>query len=204
MVEKIEGIVLRAQDYKENQRIVTLFTPQGVLGLIVKGIASKKSTLLALTTPFCHGEYHVVRGNSDLFQFRDGTVLDEHFILRGRLDWLRTAGALTQLILRSQMPHKPTPELFSLYKAYLAQVPKMHNFEALVCSFLLKVLRLEGEFDEGQVGLASTEEKAQLAVLLRAKKFSELEPMNLAAEIFKKIAREGTRTPTRNPTTTSK
>lgn len=204
MVEKIEGVVLRAQDYKENQRIVTLFTPQGVLGMIVKGIASKKSTLLTLTTLFCHAEYHVVRGNSDLCQFRDGAVLDEHFVLRSRLDWLRAAGSLTQLILRSQMPHKPTPELFSLYKAYLAQIPKVHNLEALTCSFLLKTLRLEGEFDEDQIDLFSSEERAQLSILLRAKKFSELEPINLAAEISRKIAREGTRTPTRNPTTTSK
>ena len=84
----------------------------------------------------------------------------------------------------------------------------MQNLEALICSFLLKMLKHEGEFDESQIDLVSSEETTQALILLRAKKFSELEPMHLASEIFKvvgrKIAREGTRTPTRNPTTTSK
>ena len=34
--EKIEGIVLRSQDYQERHRIITLFSPQGLISLIVK------------------------------------------------------------------------------------------------------------------------------------------------------------------------
>lgn len=187
MAEKIEGIVLRSQEYKENQRIITLFTPQGVLGVIVKGLASKMSSFLTLTTPLCHGEYHIVRGNSELCQLRDGTVLNAQFILRDKLEWLRTAGCLTQLIVRSQMPHKPTPELFFLYRAYLAQIPKVQNLSALSCSFILKAWRLEGEWDESQFAVASAEERSQIEILLRAKKFSELEPVHLAAEILRKL-----------------
>src|SRR5215467_7390363 len=31
--ERIEGIVLRSQDYKESHRIITLFTPRGLIDL---------------------------------------------------------------------------------------------------------------------------------------------------------------------------
>ena len=86
--EKTEGIVLRSQDYKERHRIITLFTPLGLISLIVKGISRKNSHLLTLTTPFSHGEYIYRQGRSDLFRFHDGAVLDDHFDLRQSLRFL--------------------------------------------------------------------------------------------------------------------
>jgi DNA repair protein RecO (recombination protein O) len=142
--EHIEGIVLRSQDYKEAHRIITLFTPEGLLSLIVRGISRKNTRLLSLTTPFCHGEYHFRRGRSELFSFRDGTVLDDHFDLRGSLASLQTAGALASAILSSQLAGKPAPALFLLYKAYHKQAALFKNPGALLASFYLKLLKHEG------------------------------------------------------------
>ena len=112
--EKTEGIVLRSQDYKERHRIVTLFTPQGLISLIVRNISRKNTRLLSLTTPFSHGEYLYQRGRSELLSFRDGTLLDGHLDLRHTLKALQTAGSLAHAILSSQMASKPAPALFAL------------------------------------------------------------------------------------------
>ncbi len=142
--EKTEGIVLRSQDYKERHRIITLFTPQGLVSLIVRGISRKNTRLLSLTTPFCQGEYLYRRGTSDLFSFRDGTVLNDHFGLRQSLKSLQIAGSLANAILSSQMPGKPSPALFVLYKSYHSQVPHFHDPAVLLASFYLKLLKHEG------------------------------------------------------------
>jgi DNA repair protein RecO (recombination protein O) len=142
--EKIEGIVVRAQDYKERHRIITLFSPQGMLSLIVKGISRKNARLLTLTTVFSYGEYIYRTGRSELFLFLDGTVLSTHLALRQNLQFLQTAGALANAILASQMAGKPAPALFTLYKSYHAQVPSFKNPAPLLASFYLKLLKHEG------------------------------------------------------------
>jgi DNA repair protein RecO (recombination protein O) len=142
--EKTEGIVLRSQDFKERDRIITLFSPQGLISLIVKSISRKNARLLSLTTPFSHGEFIYRQSSSELFRFHDGTVLDDHLILRQNLKSLQTAGALANAILSSQMAGKPAPALFVLYKFYHKQISHFADPAPLLASFYLKLLKHEG------------------------------------------------------------
>lgn len=174
----VEGIVLRSQDYRERQRIVTLFTPLGVLSFIVRSISSKRSHLLSLTTPFSHAEYHLMKKNSELLSFQDGVMLNEYLDLRVNLQSLKTAGALAQTILRTQWPGKASPSLFALYKAYHAHVIPIANWQALLASFYLKLLKLEGVMlsgsEEGVEGF-SIAELDTLALLGGVQQFSALD-----------------------------
>jgi len=143
--EKAEGIVLRAFDYKDRQRIITLFTQEtGLISLIIKGISKKNFRLLSLSTPFSQVEVHFKKGKSDLFRYIDGTIIDEHLRLREQYAYLQTAGSLAQAILQSQLPGKPAPSLYLLFRSFLKQVPLFDNHAALLASFRLKLLRHEG------------------------------------------------------------
>jgi DNA repair protein RecO (recombination protein O) len=142
--EKTEGIVLRSQDYKERHRIITLFSPQGLISLIVKNISRKNARLLSLTTPFSHGEYVYQYGKSDLFNYCDGTLLDDHLHLRQSLKSLKAAGTLANAILASQMAGKPAPALFALYRSYHKQIRHFDEPAPLLASFFLKLLKHEG------------------------------------------------------------
>jgi len=143
--EKTEGIVLRALDYKDRQKIITVFTVEcGLISLIVKGISRRALRLLALTSPFCRAEFHFARGRSDLYRFIDGTVLDENLSLRQKYSFLETAGRLAHAVLRSQLPGKPSPALYALFSAYLKQAPLFEQHQTLTTSFLLKMLKHEG------------------------------------------------------------
>src|SRR5579862_3366288 len=142
--EKTEGIVLRSQDYNERHRIITLFSPLGLISLIVKNISRKNASLLTLTTPFSHGEYLYSQGRSDLFKYHDGSLLDDHLGLRQNLKSLQAAGVLANAILTSQMAGKPAPALFALYKSYHKQVCHFDDPSPLIASFILKLLKHEG------------------------------------------------------------
>ena len=143
--EKIEGIVLRSMEYKERQRIITVFSQEmGVISLIIKGLSKNNYRLLSLTTPFSRAEFIYTRGNSDLFRFIDGTMIDEHLKFREKFSFLKTAGLLTQAIVQSQLPGKPSAALYLLLRSYLKQIPSFENPDALISSFYLKLLRYEG------------------------------------------------------------
>ena len=143
--EKTEGIVLRSLEYKDRQRIITVFTAEfGLISLIVKGISNRSHSLLALTSPFCQSEFHFTRGRSNLFRFTDGTILEDHLSLRQKFSFLQTAGALAHAILRSQLPEKPSSALYALFSAYLNQATLFEDPQALTASFLLKMLKHEG------------------------------------------------------------
>ncbi len=145
MEEKSEGIVVRSADYKERERIITVFTPNaGLISLIVKYISPRKPNFLSLSTPFCQGEFIFRRGKSELFRFHDGTVLDEMLILRNHLNHLQAAGNMTQSILLSQMPGKAAPQLYALFLAYMKHIPYFEDASILTASFDLKILKYEG------------------------------------------------------------
>ncbi len=142
--EKLEAIVLRSQDYQERHRIVTLFSASGLMTVMVKNISKKNTRLLSLSSVFTQGEYLLSQGNSSFFRFIDGTLIDEHLSLRKQYSSIQAAAHLTQSILSTQLPGKATPELFSLYKSYLKQVPTFPNLTSLTSSFQLKLLKQEG------------------------------------------------------------
>ena len=131
------GLVLRSFDYKEKSRIFTLFSrKEGIISLI------SRKALANLTTPLCYGEFLYYKGRGDLYSLKEGRILDMHLPLRASYDLLQVATKMLQSILDSQLPGKPTPELFDLLLAYLKQLPR--NPDALYASFLLKLLKHEG------------------------------------------------------------
>lgn len=177
-----EGIVLRSFVYKEKERILTLFTKEfGLVSIIVKRLSTKNYGMLALVSPLSCGEFIFTkgnndRGNSDLYRFYDGTLLDEHLFLR--TDWrhLETAGALAMALLHSQMPEKPAPLLYSLFVSYLKQIPFFEDPSSLLASFYLKVLHHEGLLPQ-----------TEFSDLLGARSFNELKELKITTAHLKKI-----------------
>ncbi len=174
---KTEGIVLHSFDFKENQKIITLFTEDaGKMSLIL----TKKNGNLGLTTPFTKGEYIYTKGKSDLYRFHDGTVLDNHILLRNSLAHLQAAGELTNVILRSQMPTKPAPLLYALLKTYLPQISNFPDPTPLLCSFYLKLLKHEG--------VLNLDELPEICLpLLTSTRFSDLKNIPIHPHLKQKI-----------------
>ncbi|MDJ0652337.1 MAG: DNA repair protein RecO [Simkaniaceae bacterium] len=149
--EKTEGIVLKAVPFEENDRILSLFSPdQGIVTLYVRGLSKKKPTLVNLTTPLCRAEFLFRKGRSNLYRFIDGTILDLHLPLRRSYRHLEYAGKMLQAILKSQMPGKNAKKLYHLLSSYLKKLSEASFPETLWASFVLKLLKHEGllVFDE--------------------------------------------------------
>lgn len=171
ILEKNEGIVLRATLYREKDRILTLFTKnQGCISLIMKGVSNKNYHLLALSSPLSQGEYLYTKGNSSLYSFQDGTLLDEHLLLRKKWSYLEAAGEMGRLLLKSQMHGEPAPLLYLLFTTYLKQIPSFENPSHLIASFILKLLHHEGVLGE-----------TEFSSLLQVRSFEALRAFPLSA-----------------------
>ncbi len=143
--EKTEGIVLRSLDYKDRQKIITLFSKEvGMISLILKGLTGRNTRLLALSSPFCQAEFIYRKGTSSLYTFIDGTTINENLHLRSQFSFLQAAGSLSKGILSSQLPGKPAPDLYQLFSTYFKQIPSFQEPSPLISSFYLKLLKHEG------------------------------------------------------------
>lgn len=143
--EESRGLVLRAIDYKQRQRIITVLTEdRGIISLMVKGLSKKQSHLFSLTSPFSVGEFHYTIHRSDLYYLRDASLISSNLELRGSLKHMQAAGEMCQALLTSQMPGKAAPLLFQLAVSFLKHIPLFEDPSALVASFLLKLLKHEG------------------------------------------------------------
>ncbi|WP_347834077.1 DNA repair protein RecO [Gracilibacillus sp. JCM 18860] len=110
--EKVEGFILKTQDYGETHKIVTLLTPtMGKIGAIARGAKKTKSRMAAITQPFIHGNFLIQPGTS-LATIQQGEVLSS---FRGiREDIFKTAytSYLAELTDKLIDPKKYNPFLY--------------------------------------------------------------------------------------------
>lgn len=138
-IEKTQALLLRAIPYL-NFQIVHLFSPEGLLSLVVK-----KKELLPYTTPFSLGEWVYKRGKETLHTCVDIAILDTFPSLKTNYSRLSHAGQLAQEILSSQLPEKKeSAPLYALACVYLQRLEHTKNPEALLASFRMKRLLYDG------------------------------------------------------------
>lgn len=145
-----EGIILQSLPIKDFDLIVTAFTRDfGVLKFYYKNGQSRKRSKGAVSSPLTCAEFIFYRRSSDLNTLSDISVVDVHVDLRNSLEKLEYSCHWLQLILKSQLQGKPSPELYSLLRTFLKALQYFANPPALHGSFYLKLLRHEGliEFD---------------------------------------------------------
>ncbi len=141
--ERAEGIVLKTLNYKEKDRICTVFTKEhGVVALLVKGASTPARS--SLSTPFCEAEWIYVKGRGDLYRVNDASLIDTHADLRSSFAHLQAAGEMAAVLLHSQFPAKQAPQLYAIFSRFLKQLPTFSNPTTLLTAFYLKLLHHEG------------------------------------------------------------
>ncbi|MGM0439527.1 MAG: DNA repair protein RecO [Chlamydiota bacterium] len=162
-----EGINIETLNYKDYDRIITIFTRDlGIVKLFVQGANRPKSKRGVLASPLTRGEFIFHRRSGELWRYQDGTILDHHLKIRQSLENIEAALGMLQAIKASQLPEKPAPQLYDLLKLFLAQVAAIANPAALLASFRLKVLKHEGLLDLQQ-HCATCKEKTSPIIICR-------------------------------------
>lgn len=141
---KTEGILLQAITFKEADQILTAITTEGLIKLMYKGALSKKRGRGALTAPLQQVEIIYSKGKSEIASCKELSVMNSFGELRGKIEYLESAGEMGAAIIATQQTYAPNPLIYKLFLYYLENVATVDDPYALAASFKLKILRYEG------------------------------------------------------------
>lgn len=142
---KTSGVVIKVQDYKENDKLVWLFTEKfGKITAIAKGSKKSKSKLFAVTLPLCFGDYMVFKGKN-LYNLQEGKIQNSFQSLMGNLDKLTYSSYLCELIDIAMMDGESN---VALYREFITTLYLLNtdaiDYELLIRSFELRLLKATG------------------------------------------------------------
>lgn len=141
----VQAVVLRAADYKDYDRILTLFAfGQGELTAAARFSRRLKSPLLNATAPFVAGEF-VLSERQGRYTVSSCAVDDAHYALRDDPVRLACASYLCALCAEVVQPGQPEDELYGLLRKALAHLCYGDSSpEAVTLCFMMRMLDLQG------------------------------------------------------------
>lgn len=144
MIKKVEGIIIRSQDYGEGSKILTLYTKElGKIGIMARGAKKTKSRFSAISQLFSHG-YFVLFHNSGLGNLTSGDVV--HAFRNLQLDIVKTAWAayIVELVDKLTEEKKVDTHLFYLLFVALSLINDGKDPEIVSRIFELQLLQRIG------------------------------------------------------------
>lgn len=114
MYYQSRGIILRQRDFKDSDKLLSIFTEkQGKVTAIAKGVKKARSSLRASVQPFCHSYLHFSQGkNVDLVT--QAKLLDFYGNSRQDLERALHCYYLMELLDKSLQEHQPLPDLYQI------------------------------------------------------------------------------------------
>jgi len=144
LLEKMQGIVMKTQDYGESHKIVTIFSNKaGKISAIAKGAKKPKSRMAAVTQPFIFGDYFVYL-NSGLSTIQQGDVIDS--LRRIREDIIKTAYAsyIVEMTDKLTDSHSPDQYVFNQLYQTLNWIAEHEDADIPIMMYELKLFKKGG------------------------------------------------------------
>ncbi len=154
---KTEGIVLRAIDYQENDKLLTLFSPSlGRISVGAKGVKKPKAKLAFAAQPFCFAEYMLAE-KGGRYTLTNAYLHESFFSLRYDILRFYAACAMVEICLQVLYEQERHEGLFiALLEGLKALALTEEDAAEAVVTFTLVALRESGYpvdlglFEEGK------------------------------------------------------
>ncbi len=142
---KVKGIVIKATDYKDSDKIVTIFSAE--LGLIkarARGVKKAKAKLAFAVQPFALIEF-LLTEKGGFYTIINATSIDQFFNITADFDnYIFMLGAL-EVCEKTVKQNSPEPELFMLLLNALKEVCYNHtNSMNVFIKFMIESLSFLG------------------------------------------------------------
>ena len=142
---KTKGVIIKVQDYKENDKLLWMYTEElGKVTCIAKGAKRSKSQLLSVTLPLCVGEYLLFKGKN-LYNLQEGKIINSFQGLLNNLEKLTYSSYLCELIDICVENDEVNSALFKEFMIclYLLSTDAL-DYDLLVRAFELRLLEATG------------------------------------------------------------
>jgi DNA repair protein RecO (recombination protein O) len=141
-----DALFLRATDYREADRIVTLFTRDaGKLSAVARGARGSRRRFAGSLEPYSVIRVELDEGRGELATLKRAELTRPFVHLLGELDRMDAASAALALLREAHAPRVPDPDLFVASVQYLTVVDHEGDPQrSLLLSFALRVLSRMG------------------------------------------------------------
>lgn len=144
MLQQLEGIVIRTQDYGETHKIVTLFTKQlGKISAISRGANRPKSRLSSISQPFIHGNFliYVTKGLSTLQQ---GDIRQSFRKIREDIEKTAFGAYIIELTDKIMQEKEPDPFIYNELFLTLTWINDEEDYQIPIMMYELKMYKKAG------------------------------------------------------------
>ncbi len=115
MLSTTDGLVIRVADKDDNDKILTVLTPdRGQIPLIAKGARSMHSKMLPLVQPYTYANFEIYEKNGPLGWLRGGSVIEPFYGVRNDLDKLSLAAYLCEVACDITGENEPAIDILRL------------------------------------------------------------------------------------------
>jgi DNA repair protein RecO (recombination protein O) len=114
-LHRLEGLVLRARDLGEADKIVTVLTRErGKMDAVGRGARRGRSRLLGLVQPFTHGDFMLFLNKRSLHTLSQGVIVRSFRKLREDLFLMAYAAHFTEIVYVAVPEEEPAESLFEI------------------------------------------------------------------------------------------
>lgn len=144
MLQKLEGIVIRTNEYGETNQIVTIYTREmGKVGAMARGAKKPKSRLSSISQLFTNGLF-LVQVTSGLGTLQQGEIIQSMRAIREDLVITAHAACVVELTDRLTEDRAANPFLYELLLQTLQYMNDGVDPEVLLYIYEIKMLQVAG------------------------------------------------------------
>lgn len=142
---KTQGIVLKQTNFKDSDKILTLFCREnGKINAMAKGARRTKSPLIGSTQIFCYSDFVLYKGRS-FYHINQGEVLNTFYSLREDLYKLAYGSYILEIVEAGITEGESNERIFLLVLKTLKTLSLMEDgFLKLLLAFQLKFMSFIG------------------------------------------------------------
>lgn len=142
---KSEGIVLKEIRYKDNSKILTIYTKEyGKISAMASGAYKAKSQLISTTQPFSYGEYYFNKGRGLLY-INQADLINSFYSIRENMERVIYGYYLLELVEKSLPEEQENEKIFLLLEKGLRVLSKLNEkFLQFILAYELKFISFLG------------------------------------------------------------
>jgi len=146
MQEKVQkGVVLRAIDWGEKDKILTVFTLEsGKISITLRGVRQLKSKMKFASQPLCFAEFNVA-GRGDILTCTGASEIESFFDITKDYDKIVYASTILEMVDSVTTVNEPNPPLFlDMIKALAGMCDIQINSGLVLVKFVLSLFENAG------------------------------------------------------------
>lgn len=143
-IDNIRAFVIRAVDYGETSKILTLFSEQkGIISVMSRGVKSPKSKKHNLISLYTEADFELNKRN-DFYYLKDGIIVNSNLEIRSNIKKIYLTQMIFDLVERTIVKNEEEDNIYKLVQKTIIYLSKTDNLIRLANMFLIKYISMIG------------------------------------------------------------